>query len=149
MSDTAQAKSGVPWHLWAAGVIAVFWNAYGCYDYVMTVTGGEEYLRSLGMPEEAMAYYAAMPAWMTGVWAIGVWGGLLGAVLLLLRMKWALHAFAVSLAAFVLSLVYTYALSDGASVMPTEGYILNAVILISCLFFVWYAWFAAKRGLLR
>jgi hypothetical protein len=39
-----------------------------------------------------------MPAWMTGVWAIGVWGALAGSVLLLLRSKWAVHVFAASLA---------------------------------------------------
>jgi len=149
MTDTAQSKSDAPWHLWVVGIVGVLWNGYGCYDYVMTVTGGEEYLRSYGMPEEAIAYYAAMPAWMTGVWAIGVWGGLLGAVLLLLRMKWALHVFVVSLAAFVLSLIYTYALADGASIMPAIGYVMNAVVLTGCLFFVWYAWFATKRGILR
>ncbi len=150
MTEAAQPKSsGAPWHLWAVGIIAVLWNAYGCYDYVMTTTGGEAYLRSLGIGEEAIAYFAAMPAWMTGVWAIGVWGGMLGAILLLLRRKWALHVFVVSLAGFVFSLIYTYLLSDGGSVMPPEAPIMNAVILFGCLFFVWYAWFATSRGFLR
>ncbi len=150
MTEATQAKAaGTPWHLWVVGVIAVLWNAYGCYDYVMTNTGGVEYLRSFGFTEEQIAYYVAMPAWMTAVWAIGVWGAMAGAVLLLLRSKWALHAFAASLAAFVLSLVYTYALSNGGDIMPAEAPIINAVILAGCLFFLWYAWFATKRGILR
>jgi hypothetical protein len=149
MSETQAKVSGTPWHLWVVGIIAVLWNGYGAYDYVMTNTGGEEYLRSLGMGDDVIAYMNAMPAWMTAVWAIGVWGGVLGSVLLLLRMKWALHVFVASLAAFVLSLIYTYALSNGAEVMPPEAPIMNAVVLIGCLFFVWYAWFAAKRGILK
>lgn len=150
MAEATQAKSaGTPWHLWVVGVIGVLWNAYGCYDYVMTNTGGADYLRSYGFTEEQIAYYLGMPAWMTAVWAIGVWGGLLGAVLLLLRMKWALHVFVASLAAFVLSLIYSYGFSNGADVMPPETLYINAVILIGCLFFVWYAWFATKRGTLR
>ena len=150
MTETAPTKAaGTPWHLWVVGVIGVLWNASGCYDYVMTNTGGVEYLRSFGFTEEQIAYFTAMPAWMTAVWAIGVWGGMAGAVLLLLRSKWALHVFAASLAAFLLSLVYTYLLSNGGDIMPAEAPIINAVILAGCLFFLWYAWFATKRGLLR
>ncbi len=149
MTDTAKSKSGAPWHLWVVGIVGVLWNAYGCYDYLMTTTGGEEYLRSYGMSEEVIAYFTSMPSWMTGVWAVGVWGGMLGSILLLLRMKWALHVFVVSCAAFVFSLIYTYVLSNGASVLPQETYVINAVILAGCLFFIWYAWFATKRGILR
>jgi hypothetical protein len=149
MSEATQASGSTPWHLWAVGVVAVLWNGYGCYDYAMTMTGGETYLRAAGLREELIAYYMAMPAWMTAAWAIGVWGGLLGAVLLLLRMKWALHVFVASLAAFVLSLVYYYALSSGSAIMGGESLAINGVILAGCLFFVWYAWTMSKNGVLR
>ena len=97
-----------------------------------------------------IAYMHSYPAWMMGVWAIGVWGGLLGILLLLLRRKWALPVFVASLAAYVLSLVYTYGLSDGASVVGgSQMYIMNAVILAGCVFFVWYSRLMAQRGVLR
>ena len=139
-----------PWHLWAVGVGSLLWNAYGGYDYVMSNTGGEAYLRSAGMTDAQISYFNAMPGWMTAVWAIGVWGALIGSVLLLMRSKWALHAFIASCAAFVMSLVYTYALSNGGEVMGGQAVmIMQGVILAGCLFFIWYAWFAAKRGMLR
>lgn len=146
---TPTAAARTPWHLWVVGIVGVLWNAYGCYDYVMTHTGGEAYLRSLGLNDAQIAYYHAMPAYMTAVWAIGVWGGLLGAVLLLLRSKWALHVFIASCAAFVFSVIYTYFLSNGGDIVPPEAPIMNGVILAGCLFFIWYAGFAAKRGILR
>lgn len=147
MSETTKT----PWHLWAVGGVGVLWNAYGCYDYFMTQTGGEAYLRDFGMNEAQIAYFYEMPSWMTAVWAIGVWGAMLGALLLLLRNKLALPVFIASLAAYVLSLVYNYLLSDGAAVMgDMEGmWIMQIVILAACIFFVWYAWFATKRGVLR
>lgn len=149
MSETG--KSSTPWHLWAVGVLGVLWNAYGCYDYFMTNTQGDAYLQSFGMTQEQIYYFHAMPSWMTAVWAIGVWGGLLGAVLLLIRSKWTLHVFVASLAAYVLSLVYYYVLSPaGAELMGGDSmWIMQIVILAACLFFAWYAWFASKRGLLR
>jgi hypothetical protein len=62
------AKAAIPWHFWVVVIVGLLWNGYGCYDYFMTTTGGEEYLRSYGMTEEQIAYYAAVPSWMTGVW---------------------------------------------------------------------------------
>lgn len=138
-----------PWHLWVVGIVGVLWNSFGCYDYVMSNTAGDAYFRDAGMSEAQIAYFHSMPAYMTAVWAVGVWGGALGAVLLLLRSKWALPVFIASLTAFVFSLIYTYLLSDGGSVNDQTMAIMNAIILAGCVFFVWYAWFASKRGLLR
>jgi hypothetical protein len=150
MTEAAQAKSSAtPWHFWVAAIVGVLWNGFGAYDYIMTNTGGEAYLRSMGVEDAMIAYVMAMPSWMTAVWAIGVWGGLAGAVLLLLRMKWALYAFAASLAGFLTSLVYYYVLSNGMEIMGAASLGLNGAILAGCLFFLWYAWFATKRGILR
>jgi hypothetical protein len=146
----SEATQRTPWHLWVVGVVGLLWNSFGGYDYFMSKTVGDAYLRQAGMTEPQIAYFNAMPDWMTAVWAVGVWGALLGSVLLLVRSKWALHVFIASLAAFVLSLVYAYALSNGAEVMGgTQYMIMNGIILAGCLFFAWYAWFAKKSGLLR
>lgn len=139
-----------PWHLWAVGVLGLLWNSYGGYDYYMSNTGGDAYLRSAGMTDAQIAYFNDMPSWMTAVWAIGVWGALLGSVLLLLRSRWSLPVFIASCGGFVMSLIYAYALSNGGEVMsgPTVM-IMQGVILAACLFFIWYARFASKRGILR
>ncbi|MBW8860575.1 MAG: hypothetical protein JF570_12895, partial [Caulobacter sp.] len=106
-----------PWHLWMVGVFALLFNAIGVFDFMMTLTQGARYMASAGMTPAQIAHYQAMPPWMTVVWAIGVWGAFLGSVLLLLRRKMALPFFAVSLAAFLLSLVYTYGLTHGGEIM--------------------------------
>jgi hypothetical protein len=138
-----------PWHLWVVGVLGIPWNGFGCVDYTMTALQGETWLRAMKMNDAQIAYMDAMPAWMTAAWAIGVWGGLAGTVLLLLRSKWAYPVFVASLAAFVLTLVYSYGLSNGSEIMPEGTWIMNLVILIGCLFFVWYARMMAKRRVLR
>jgi hypothetical protein len=145
------ASSGVktPWHLWAVGVVGVLWNAFGCIDYTMTAVQGETWLRQMGMNDAQVASLQAMPAWMTAVWAIGVWGALLGTILLLVRSRRALPVFVVSLVAYVISLIYDYALSDDAKVAPEGTWIMQAVILVACLFFVWYARTMTARGVLR
>jgi hypothetical protein len=158
MSASSGAKT--PWHLWAVGVVAVLWNAYGGYDYVMSMTQGATYMAAAGMTPEQVAFYEAMPSWMTAVWAIGVWGGVLGSLLLLLRNKLAFPVFAVSFGAFLLSLLYVYGLNNGSEVMGfmmKDGVkvassmivIMNVVIATGCAAFTVYARAMAKRGVLR
>lgn len=65
-----------PWHLWAVGALALVWNGYGGFDYVMTQTQNAAYLAQF--TEAQRAYFESFPMWMEAVWAIGVWGGRAG-----------------------------------------------------------------------
>ena len=96
--DTMKMTTATPWHLWAVGMLALLWNGFGGYDYVMTQTNNAAYLAQF-TPEQR-AYFDSFPMWMEAIWAIGVWGGVLGSVLLLMRSKWAFHAFVASLIGF-------------------------------------------------
>ena len=138
-----------PWHLWLVGVIAVLFNAIGAFDFVMSMLQGSRYMESAGMTPAQIAHYEAMPTWMMVVWAVGVWGALLASVLLLLRRKVAAPTFAVSLAAFLLSLFYSYVLTDGGEILGRAMAITSAVIATLLVFFMWYSWTMKKRGVLR
>ena len=138
-----------PWHLWLVGVVAVLFNAIGVFDFVMSMTQGAKYMADAGMTPAQIAHYQEMPAWMTVDWAIGVWGALLGSVLILLRNKLAWPVLAVSLAAFLLSLVYTYVLTDGGKIMGPQMAIMSAVIAGLLAFFIWYSWLMTRRGVLK
>ena len=145
MTDTSMTTR-TPWHLWAVSAVALLWNGYGGYDYIMTQTNNAAYLAQF-TPEQR-AYFAGFPMWMEAVWAIGVWGGVLGAILLLLRSKWAFHAFLASLIAFVGSVVYGQ-MSDGAAVMGDTGMIFSGVIFVLGLIFVMYSRMMARKRVLR
>ena len=149
MTDNTAGAGKVPWSFWLVAIIAVLWNGFGGYDYYMSHTAGDAYFQGMGMTEAQIAYMHAFPAWMTAVWAIGVWGAVLGSILLLLRRRWAFHAFAISLAAIVVSLIYTYLLSNGGEVMGQNGLIMQLVVLAGGAFFAWYSRRMAARGLLR
>lgn len=145
---TAASTTKTPWHFWAVGVVGILWNGFGAFDYFMTNTQGEAYLASAGMTAEQIAHFNTMPSWMTAVWAVGVWGGALGAVLLLMRNKLAVPVFIASLVAFVGSVVYAVFVNPapgyGAGMMAMHG-----VIFAGCVFFVWYSMRAKKQGRLR
>lgn len=146
MTTAAEVRSGAPWHFWAVTILGVLWNGFGGYDYTMSHLQGEAYYRQSGMTDAQIAYMAAYPVWMHAVWAIGVWGSVAGALLLLLRSRWAFHAFVASIAGAIGNVVYTAVAPGGPGVM---GLILPLVIVAACLFFIWYAQMMTKRGVLR
>jgi hypothetical protein len=124
------------WWFWVVAAVSLFWNGYGAVDYTMShVTPGT------WMTEAQRTLLATYPSWMHGVWAVGVWGSALGAVLLLARSKWAFHAFAVSILGALGSLGYSA--SRGLDV------IFPAVICAICAGFIGFAWAMTKRGVLR
>jgi hypothetical protein len=138
-----------PWHIWLVGLIAVLFNFIGVFDFVMSMAQGAKYQASAGMTPDQIAHYQQMPSWMMVVWAVGVFGAFLASILLLLRRKWALPIFVLSLVAFLVSLLYTYVLTDGGLVMGEQMAITSAVIAGLLAFFSWYCRFMILRGVLR
>jgi hypothetical protein len=140
--------SRAPWHFWPVAMIGVAWNAFGAYDYFMSKTVGDAYYRQMGMNDAQIAYMDSFPGWMTAIWAIGVWSAFAGALLLALRLRWSVPVFLLSLAAFLVSLLYAYVLSDGARVMGDAAG-MQFVVLAGCIFFAVYSWRQAQTGVLR
>jgi hypothetical protein len=134
-----------PWHLWLVGVLSLLWNGFGAFDFTMSATRGEEYYRSMGATAEQIATFASLPTWMWVAWALGVFGAVIGSILLLLRLKWAVQAFAVSLVGAVASLFYQAVLAGPGG----PGALMPAVIVAIAAFLLWYAWTMARRAVLR
>ncbi len=147
MTDTM--KSATPWHLWAVGVISLLWNAFGGYDFVMSVTQGETYWRASGMNDAMVAYYNAMPTWMYVPWVLGVWGAVAGSILLLMRNRLAVPAFGLSLLGALGSLAYGLAnpmppLPEAMAVMAYMPWVIAAIAAVLAA----YAWSVSKKGVL-
>jgi hypothetical protein len=136
-----------PMHVWIVGIIALLWNAIGAFDYTMTETKNAAYLSAF-TPEQ-LAYFYGFPWWAIAAWAIAVWGGVLGSILLLLRRRFAVGVFLVSLVAMVTTTFYQYLLSNGLEVYPDVGTrAFTAVIFVVALGLFLYARAMRRRGVL-
>jgi hypothetical protein len=136
-----------PWHLWVVGIAALLWNAVGALDYVMTQTRNAQYMA--GFTPEQLAFFYGIPAWTVAAWAIGVWGGVLGSLLLLLRKYLAEWVFLASLAGVVLTTFQNYVLSNGLEVMGGPGAaVFTAVIFLVTVGLYLYARAMRTRGVL-
>ena len=142
-----QTVSKAPTHLWVVGIVSLLWNGFGCFDYLMTVTHNETWLAEI--PADAKAIIDAFPTWITALWAIGVWGALLGAVLLLMRNRQATTAFLVSLVAVLASYAYQATTSLPALMGGAAYWVMPAIIIVAAVGQWLYASKAAAAGVLR
>jgi hypothetical protein len=146
MTDPTHASTkATPWHLWLVGVLALLWNGVGAFDYVMTETRNVSYLSKF-TPEQ-VAYFQGYPMWVVATWALSVWGGVVGAALLLLRKRLAVPVFGVSLATLVLTFFYNFVLTKGFEIMGgAGGLIFSAVIFGIAVALLLYARRLARVG---
>lgn len=140
-----KVKAG--WQYWVIAVVGLLWNCIGAMDYTMTEMQVESYVAM--MTAEQRAYVDAFPAWSIAFWALGVWGALLGSVLMLLRNKLAVTAFAVSLLGLLGTTMYQYVVSDAPDSFKTPRTMaFSAAIWVIALFLFWYARKKRDEGVL-
>jgi hypothetical protein len=144
--NAGEVRAKTPVHLWIVGVLALLWNSMGAFDYLATQLQLEFYMSQF--TEEQLAYFTSFPKWMVAFWAFGVWGAFVGTIGLLLRKKWAVWAYGISVVGMVFTTIYNFGLSNGAEIMGTAGAVFTVFIWIVALLLLWYAWTQAKRGVL-
>ena len=146
--------TATPAHLWIVGGIGVLWNAFGAYDYLMTRMRNTEYFQSMMPdvdPNAILAWIDAFPIWAQFGWGLGVWGGLIGSVLLLMRSRWAVLTLGLSLVGALLGLGYQIALAPPAPGGMSEGAgaVMPFVIILAALGLFLYARSMRAKGILR
>lgn len=137
-----------PWHLWPVGLAATLWHAAGALDYALMQFRVQAYRDQV--PEEWVLYFDAVPAWVTGAWAVGVWIGLLGALLLLARERAAPLMLAAAFFGLAAATVWLIWVSDPpmADVTGTEGvWVMLGATAASAVLWLYARWMRA-RGVL-
>lgn len=132
-----------PWHLWVVGGLAILWNGIGTVLWAGTTFMPDRFLAEL--PAAHRDYVSGLPIWSGLSWGLGVLAGVVGSILLLLRNRLTVPAFALSLLGAVANtMVYL-------TNPPPEGFFsppLTVFIIGSALFLLWYAHGARRRGVL-
>ena len=139
-----QAQSTVPSWFWIAAVLAMLWEAIGCFMYVTQVTTDPA-----ALPIDQRAMWNATPPWIVGAYAIAVWVGLLGAVLLLMRRALAVPLLLLSLIAVVVQFGGVLLVPALREVTPDSAYTLPIIIILICYGIFMLSRHARKQGWLR
>jgi hypothetical protein len=136
-----------PGSFWVLSILMLIWNGIGCFQYLVLTSATDEQLATMSAAE--LAIFQSTPAWVTGAFAIAVFGALIGTIALLARKSWARILFVISLIAVFVQHIWTFFLSGYLDIMPATVMIFPLLVIVIGVFEIWYAGQATKRGWLR
>lgn len=94
MAAQGMPTPGRPWHLWVVGIVGSLWSLMGVLSFMLTQMRVEAVMTEF--PPQQRAYFESFPWWTVASWALGVFGGAVGCLLLLLRSRLAFHVLLAS-----------------------------------------------------
>lgn len=131
---------------WVIGVLALFWNAIGVLAYLGQKLMTDE-MKAM-IPADQLEIVENTPAWATAAFAVAVWFGLLGCIVLLMRKKIATTLFIISIIGVLTQLVYNLFLTNAIEVFGNQSLIQPLVTVSVSVFLIWHAKKCADDGIL-
>lgn len=140
-------KTSPPVWFWVISIVALLWYLMDMSAFFMRVLMIDDVIKA--MPENQQHLYRNMPLWVNIVFAGEVFGGALGCVGLLLRKKWALPLFVISILGVLGQTFHVYFLSDAISAMGTPAVMMPLLAIMIGIGMIVLAKSADSKGWLR
>lgn len=143
MSETSNQQPSVSY--WIIAVALLLWNLIGLMFYYMQVTMTPETMAA-NFNEAQVAWLMNEPAWATAAYATAVTAGVVAAVLMIVRKSLALPFFVLSLVGVLVQDFNAFILSDWQGVWGQSALYLPSVVLLICIFEIWYVNRCKSKG---
>ncbi len=130
-------QTRIHWSFWLICIIALIWNAMGCINYIMQLDP-ESLAR---YPDAARVLVETRPLWASIGFAVAVFLGLLGDILLILRKASAYYFFNASLFGAIATNIHTFRITEAVDIWA--GSIMS---MMMAAFLIWYSKFAEHKG---
>lgn len=143
---TADASKTPLW-FWIVSGLALAWNLLGLIQFFVQVTMSKEVIAKL--PEAEQALYANIPLLVTIGFAMAVFGGTAGCILLLLRRKWAFPVLIISLIGVIIQFGYTLLMTKAIDVYGVTAVVMPGFVVLVCGGLIWLSHLAISKGWLK
>ena len=120
--------------------VTLIWNILGVVNFFVQMNPDTLALYR----ESERAIVEGRPAWATGAFAIAVFSGTLGCLLLLLRKSVAYYLFVASLLGVIVTMAHTLSVGIDFSLGEILGTILMPLVVAA--FLIWYSKRAQSKG---
>ena len=138
-----ETVGGIRWSFWAIGAVTLIWNVMGVINFLVQMNAHA----LASFPESHRAIIEGRPAWATGAFAIAVFGGALGCLLLLLRKSAAYYLFIASLLGVIVQVIHTLGIASSTiGFSPFEISMIILMPLVVAAFLIWYSKWAERKG---
>jgi hypothetical protein len=125
-------------------LLGLLWNAFGVYMYLKSVGMFGNPLAGLDPAHAALA--RTVPAWVTGTFAVAVFAGLLGSLLMVAGKRLACPLLVLSLVAVIVQTVWIVFMSNARAVEGMMALIMPGGITLVALLLVLVAARGAEKG---
>lgn len=140
-----KTKAGLHWSFWVIGGFGLIWNVLGGVNFIMQMDPD----MVASVPETHRAIIIGRPSWATAGFAVGVFGGAIGCLLLLLKKAAAKYLLIASLLGVVLTSIHSFRIAGSAiSFSPLEMFVMIVSPILVAAFLYWYARRAERMGLI-
>lgn len=129
---------------WVISILALLWNAMGVNAYLQQAYMTESFKAMYN--EEQLKMITEAPTWATAAFAIAVFGGFLGCVLLLLRKKLAKTVFIVSLIGILVQMFYNFFIIDSMAVYGPGALVMPIMVILFAVFLIWYSKYCIQKN---
>lgn len=130
----------VHWSFWVISVVTLIWNVIGIINFFAQMNPDV----ITAYRESERAIIEGRPAWATGGFAMAVFGGALGCLLLLLRKSAAYYLFIASLFGVIVAMTHTLRVGIAFGLGEILGIILMPLVVAA--FLIWYSKQAESKG---
>ena len=112
----------------------------GCVNYFIQMN--PEMVSSYRETEQAII--SARPSWATVAFAVAVFGGALGCILLMLKKSISFYLFIASLLGVVVTMIHTLGAGIDFGIGEISGIIIMPLVVAT--FLIWYSKYAENKG---
>tara|TARA_B110000879_G_scaffold87312_1_gene120237 strand:+ start:151 stop:582 length:432 start_codon:yes stop_codon:yes gene_type:complete len=122
---------------WVISSIALVWNLMGVFNYLDQAFMTDKILETLSKEQQIL--YQDVPAWVTAAFAIAVFSGTLGSLLLLLKKKIATTFFIISFLGIVGQMSYGLLIDQNSDSYGPMGIAMPIIIIAFGGYLIWYS----------
>lgn len=132
---------------WIISATALIWNLMGVNQYIQQAYVTDSFKAMYN--EEQLKMIADSPTWATAAFAIAVFAGVIGSLLLLLRKYLAKSILILSLVGIIVQMFYNFFIIDSMAVYGPGAVAMPIILIIFASFLIWFSDFANKKGWLK
>ncbi|ENN97094.1 MULTISPECIES: hypothetical protein [Pseudoalteromonas] len=129
--------------LWAA----LIWNLLGVFAFIMHLMMTPEMISKL--PLDQQAAYSNVPLWSTIAFAVAVFGGTLGCILLLAKNAFATPTFALSLVAIFIQQFYNFIVINSIKMLGISAVFMPILVIVIAFLLLYLSIKSKQQGWLN
>jgi hypothetical protein len=118
-------------------IVAIIWNLMGVIAFIAHVMMTPEMLAELSQAEQML--YKNTPAWALFAFALSVFAGMLGSIVLFMKKAYALIVLILSLIGVLVQMFHSFFMIDSIEVYGPGGMIMPIMVIIISIALVFIA----------